>query len=178
MGGHIDAIVHVARLTNGYGQKLVEGVRPEQAARKPRFEGAGAPVVVDTNHPTFVFGHLSLYPARLLALLKLEGSKAAVPEPWTAMFKSGAQCQDDPAGTIYPPFSIVRDHYFSASEVCLAELAKLDDAVLLRPNPEERFAKMFPTVGGMAGFILSAHPMSHFGQVSAWRRCFGMPTAM
>jgi hypothetical protein len=29
----------------------------------------------------------------------------------------------------------------------------------------------------MLGFYLSGHVMSHLGQLSAWRRCLGLPPA-
>ena len=36
---------------------------------------------------------------------------------------------------------------------------------------------MFPTVGAAINFYLTGHVMMHAGQISAWRRCMGMPAA-
>jgi hypothetical protein len=35
----------------------------------------------------------------------------------------------------------------------------------------------WPCIGAAFNFLLSGHVMVHMGQVSAWRRCMGLPAA-
>jgi hypothetical protein len=178
MGQYAEVIVTGARIAREYAAKLLVGIKPEQAARKPRFETDAAPFTVDTNHPTFVFGHLSLYPARILQMAGLDSGDTAAPEEWQALFKAGVQCEDDPTGTIYPTFDDVTTRFLKATDLCLVGIASLDDRTLLRPTPEERYREKFPLAGSAINFMLNNHVMMHMGQVSVWRRCFGLPPAM
>ena len=178
MGHFIDIIVLGARRSRGYSEKLLVGVRPEQAARKPRFETTGAATVVDTNHPSWVYGHLALYPSKAMERLGLDAGEAACPKEWTALFDQASTCVDDEKGTLYPKIDVLSKHYFRATDLALEALAKLDDAALLRETADERMRANFPVVGMAINFLLNNHVMMHMGQVSAWRRCFGMPSAM
>jgi folate-binding protein YgfZ len=67
---------------------------------------------------------------------------------------------------------------FSAQDAACAYVRTLDDAVFARENPNEKVRSRFPTVGTAIAFMLTSHVMMHFGQVSAWRRCYGLPSAM
>jgi hypothetical protein len=40
-----------------------------------------------------------------------------------------------------------------------------------------RSREMFPTLGAVVAFYLGGHVMNHLGQLSAWRRCLGLPPA-
>lgn len=178
MGHFIDIIVAGARRGRGYSEKLLTGIRPEQAARKPRFESTGAATVVDTNHPTWVYGHLALYPAKAMERMGLDAGGATCPNDWTALFDMASTCTDDEKGTIYPKLDVVVKQYFSATDFALEAISKLDDAALLRETPDEKQRAVFPVVGMGVNFLLNNHVMMHMGQVSAWRRCFGLPSAM
>jgi len=178
VGQLIEVILTPARVTRGYMEKLLTGIRPEQAARKPRYETNAATITVDTNHPSFVIGHLGLYPARLLQLAGLDGTSVAAPAEWEPLFKAGVACQDDPNGKIYPAFDSLVAHYFKATDAVFSKLAQVDDAALLMPTPEERYRERFPLAGAALNFMINNHVMVHMGQLSAWRRCFGLPSAM
>jgi len=178
LGTGINTIVNCARRSAFVGEKLLVGIDPKLAARKPRFETVSGPVVIDTNHPTFVFGHVSLYPAKVAAALGLDTSELDAPAAWVELFKAGAPCVDDVAGTLYPSLGDVSSHFLKATEKCLAMIEKLDDSVLLPPPADERFRERFHTIGGTANFLLNNHLAIHLGQVSAWRRCFGLPSAL
>ncbi len=178
MGQYIDMVIGASRRARGYGEKLLVGIKPEQAARKPRFESAGAAHEIDTNHPTFVYGHLALYPARMLRLAGLDAAAATPPAEWEPLLKAGAPCLDDPQGTIYPGLDVVSGAFLKNMEIAYTALAALRDEKLLEPTPDERYREYFPTVGTALTFMMNAHVMVHMGQVSAWRRCFGLPTAM
>jgi len=178
MGQHVDNILTGARRTRMYAEKLIAGIRPEQAARRPRFETAAAAAVIDTNHPTFVYGHLSLYSARILKVAGLDAAGVEAPESWEAIFKAGVPCLDDPTGSIYPQFDVVTAQFFKGVDAAIAGVATLGDDALLRPTPDEKARESFPLTGALIGFLLNNHMMIHMGQVSAWRRCFGLPSAL
>jgi hypothetical protein len=179
MGQAIDQIILAARRGIGYADKLAAGVKPEIFARKPRFRDNGKEVIIDCNHPAFVFGHLALYPARLYGLLGLDPAPVAVPAPWTDLFKAGVECKDDPEGSIYPKKDAIMTAFTNGYSRLFDALAKLDDAVLAQPHPDEQVrAKYFPTLGAALIFMPNNHVMMHAGQISTWRRCFGLPGVM
>jgi hypothetical protein len=178
MGQYLDMMLAGARRARVYTDKLLAGIKPDQAARKPHFETDGTPLMVDTNHPVFVFGHLGLYPARILKFAGLDGSALVAPAGWEELFKAGVPCHDDPEGTIYPKLDAVVAHYLRATDGMLAVLEKTDDKVLLAPTGDEKMRERFPLAGAAMTFMLNNHVMLHLGQVSVWRRCFGLPSAM
>lgn len=174
MGATMDMILKPAQRTLGYAKKLAEGVTPQTAARFPHF---GDKTII-TNHPTFVFGHLSLYPARILGFYGLDASAVAAPAGWAELLKAGVECQDDPKGTIYPAWPVVFEQYVKSYESAIASLAAVNDSALMQPMPDEKVRETFPTLGIATVFMLNNHQMVHMGQVSAWRRCFGLPSAL
>lgn len=168
-------IVPPARLTIGYAELLLKGVQPEWMSR---FAAPGGNIV-RSNHPTFVFGHLSLYSSRMMGLLGKPEGVTAKPEKWDLLFKSGVECVDDPKGTIYPKHDVVVKHFFDGYRAVIEAIATVDDDHFLKPNPiEGRLKEMAPTIGAVMTFMLSGHPMSHLGQLSAWRRAWGLGSAM
>lgn len=178
VGDHIKNLVSAMTTGLGLADLLLAGIRPDQAARLPRFESAAGAVVVNTNHPVFVYGHLALYPAKAAAMLGLPSVGLATPPAWEEVFKAGAPCKDDPAGTIYPAWEQVHLGYKARTAALMVAMESLDDAVLLKPTPDERTRTRFPLIGGAVTFYVTSHVMMHLGQVSAWRRCFGLPSAM
>jgi hypothetical protein len=50
------------QLSVGYAERLLQGVSAAEFARFARVGG----VVVESNHPAFIYGHLSLYAPRVL----------------------------------------------------------------------------------------------------------------
>ncbi len=78
-------------------------LRPQAAAQKqPRHA-----TVIDTNHPAFVYGHLSIYPTRFIAFTGGDPKKAEQPAAFTDLFKAAAPRQDDPDDTIYPKMEVL-----------------------------------------------------------------------
>ena len=179
MGQSIDQIILAARRGLGYAEKLAADIKPDLFARKPRFRDSGKDVLVDCNHPAFVFGHLSLYPARIYGFLALDPAPVAVPPHWADLFKAGVECKDDPEGTIYPKKDAIMNAFSAGYAKLLDVMATLDDAVLAKPNPDENIrAKFFPTLGAALVFMPNNHVMMHAGQISTWRRCVGLPGIM
>jgi DinB superfamily len=178
MGQYLDMMLAGAKRARLYAEKLAVGIKPEQAGRKPHFEAGGAPVMVDTNHPLFIFGHLALYPARIMKFAGLDGAACAAPAGWDDLFKAGVPCHDDPEGKIYPKWDVVLAQYYKGTDLMIAALEKADDKVLTAPTPDEKMRERFPLAGAAITFMLNNHVMMHMGQVSVWRRCFGLPSAM
>jgi hypothetical protein len=168
-------IIPPAKLTVNLAEALLKDVDASKAAR---FASPGG-VVIQANHPVFVYGHLALYPSRMLDLLGHAPGVAAKPAGWDELFKAGVQCQDDPHGKVYPKLSEVTQHYFAGYKLVLGIVAETRDEVFARPNPTGgRSTELFPTIGAAVNFMLNAHPMSHLGQVSTWRRAMGLGSAL
>lgn len=169
-----NTIADALGLTLGYAERLQSGITAERFAR---FAAPGGQTV-ESNHPAFVFGHLSLYPAQIVE--HLEGHAAAIkpPEKFGEVFSKDAQCIDDPEGGVYPAMEQVTAAFFDGYRTALEALRAADDAVLQQPNPlEGRMAELFPTLGSMHAFYVGGHAMMHLGQLSAWRRMEGLPPA-
>jgi hypothetical protein len=176
MGQAIDQIILAGRKGVGYAEKLGSDVKQEIFATKPRFRDAGKEVVIDCNHPAFVFGHLALYPARLMGFLSLDASKVTVPAHWSDILKAGVECKDDPEGTIYPKKDEVMAAFSKGYSALFDAMASLDDSIMSMPHPDEKIrANFFPTNGAAMVFMATSHVLMHAGQISTWRRCFGMP---
>lgn len=164
--------------SRGYAKILVAGIDASIFARKPRFETRSGERVIETNHPAFVFGHLSLYPARLFTVLGADPKNVEAPQAWSDLFKAGTACRDDADGRIYPPMEAITAQFFRGYESCTEVVRGVADEVLARENPNAQARDRFPTIGALVNFYLGGHVMVHLGQVSAWRRCMGLPSAM
>jgi hypothetical protein len=174
----IEGVVCAAARSVDGGRKLLVGIRPERFARLATSGEAGGKSVV-SNHPAFVFGHLSLYPAIVLRTCGMEDEavQADAPAGFARVFGKGAACLDDPEGRKYPPMAEVTGAFFRAFEIGLRELAKLPDTAWDRPNPDAARGGTFTTVGFACVFLLCNHTALHLGQVSAWRRMEGLGPA-
>ncbi|TVQ33849.1 MAG: DinB family protein [Phycisphaeraceae bacterium] len=166
-----DVIMAPARLTLGYGERLLTDIRPDQFARTPNG--------VQTNHPAWVFGHLSVYPDAFILPLIGRPELAAPDESLHPLFGHDSQCRDDPNGEIYPSMKEITARYLSRTDAALTALAEVDDAALLAATPESNpLRERLPTVGSVVNFMLGPHSMMHLGQVSAWRRMMGLGPCM
>ena len=162
-------------ITRSFGESMLKEVDHSKAAR---FATPGGVKVV-SNHPVFVFGHLALYNRRVMAMCNQPEGVAAVPAEWDALFKAGVECKDDADGTLYPPLAVVSKKFFEGFDAAVAAVKAADDKTLLEQNPTEgRSRELFPLKAHAIGFTFGPHPMSHFGQVSAWRRMMGLGSAM
>ena len=158
----------------GYAERMLVGVTPQQFARLAAPGGAR----VESNHAAFVYGHLSLYPPQILAQLGEDPSDIAPPESFPEVFSKDATCQDDPDGSIYPEMQEITETFFSGYRCALDLFRTVDDELLQRPNPlGGGMSERFPVLASMHGFYVGGHLMLHLGQVSAWRRMWGLGPA-
>lgn len=173
MGAFADSIVAASKRSRGMAERLLKDVRADQFARRPVVGG----VTIETNHASFVYGHLALYPAKVAMIIGKDGAPLAAPQGFEELYKNGAPCLDDPSGTIYPPMESVVSAFFKAYDGIFPLVAATPDEAFARENPEPRYREFLPTVGQAAVFLLNNHLMFHLGQISAWRRCHGLPAA-
>jgi len=168
-----NVIADSCRLSLSYAEKLLPGI---EAERFGRFAIVGGQVVV-SNHPAFVLGHLSLYPARILRQLGTDKGTVDVPTGFEAVFSKDAHCEDDPDGSIYPPKDEIVEAFLKGYRTVIERLREIDEATLQGENPNEAMRGRFPTLGSMHAFYCGGHLMVHLGQLSAWRRMEGLGSA-
>jgi hypothetical protein len=173
MGAFADAVLAASKRSRLYADRLLGGVTREQFARKPVVGG----VTIDTNHPAFVYGHLAIYPFKVAMILGRDPAPLATPPSYDDLFKNGAPCLDDPSGTIYPAMDEVVKAYARTHDVIFDMIAGIPDKDFEGVNQEPRYREYFPTAGQGVIFLLNNHVAMHLGQISAWRRCVGLPPA-
>ncbi|NDC63111.1 MAG: DinB family protein [Planctomycetia bacterium] len=160
------------QLSLGYAERLLEGVGPGEFARFARVGG----VVVESNHPAFIYGHLSLYAPRVL--WQIDHPAPAKPDLFDLAFSKDATCVDDPDGCRYPPMQEIVDYFREGHRMLVGALRSTPDAVFEKPNPAAGpMAERFPTLGSVQVFYCGGHMMMHLGQMSAWRRMQGLGPA-
>lgn len=162
-------LVPLARFSLSYADLLLKDVRATDFAKKPKG--------IDTNHGAFVYGHLANYPDRLCELVG-QPHHAKPDQKFVDLFAAGKPCLDDADGTIYPAMEVIVSRFKSRHEAVLSVLAETPDEVFGRANPNERMKERFPTIAIACNFLVSGHMMLHLGQMSAWRRCMGLASAM
>ena len=165
-----NTIADSLQLCLSYGELLLKDVTPEMFGRFPT--AAGKPI--ETNHPAFIYGHLSLYAHVIMG--DLGKSMDAAPAGFEENFSKDCTCQDDPDGNL-PDMETVTGHFFSAWKEVMEVLRATEDEVFQKPNPSERMVSRFPTLGSVQNFYASGHNMMHLGQMSAWRRMAGLGSA-
>ncbi|RMF39461.1 MAG: DinB family protein [Planctomycetota bacterium] len=157
-----------------YAQRLLADIPPERFARLAVPGG----VLIQSNHPAFILGHLSLYPAKVLQLLGQDASDVLPPAEFERLFSRDATCVDDPDGSIYPPQSAIVERFNTGYARAIEAIRGAPDEQLYAPNPVDTpMRQVCPTLGGLLAFYLTGHVMVHLGQLSAWRRMEGLPPA-
>ncbi|WP_146458623.1 DinB family protein [Rubripirellula tenax] len=156
-----------------YAERLIVGIESNDFASFARVGDR----VIESNHPAFICGHLSIYPANILQNLDVDAGQIAPTDEFSRLFSHEAKCVDGRNGDVYPAMDKITDAFFAAYKVATAAIESTDDEVFLRENPNERMRTMFPTIGAMHAFYVGGHFMMHMGQWSAWRRVMGMPAA-
>ena len=167
-----NVIADSLQLSLGYGERLLKDV---PAARFPRFAMVGGQIV-ESNHPAFIYGHLSLYAPRILRLIG--HPSPGVPDDFERVFSKDAKCIDDADGDLYPTMDEIVAFFTEGYRMVTGALRSTHDDVFDQPNPAEgRMRELFPTIGSAQGFYCGGHMMMHLGQMSAWRRMEGLGAA-
>lgn len=166
-------IADSAKISLAYAQRMRAGISPAQFGRFATVGGA----IVTSNHPAFIYGHLSLYSSRIVEQLGGDASSIKPTERYMERFSHTATCVDDPDGTIYPPMEEIVERVITGQQAAINALLNADDEVFLVPNVNEAMRAKFATNGSMHAFYVGGHFMIHMGQVSAWRRMMGLGPA-
>ncbi|MEO1616090.1 MAG: DinB family protein [Planctomycetota bacterium] len=161
------------RLGLGYADRLLTEITAEQFGQ---FAAVGDQTI-ESNHPAFIFGHLSIYPCRVVADLGVDATSITPSDEFLRLFNKDATCQNDLDGSIYPGKDEIVAAFRAAHEQAIAALESAEDAVFQTPNANEVMRAKFPTTGAMHAFYLGGHFMVHMGQLSAWRRMMGLGAA-
>jgi hypothetical protein len=175
MGNVGSTLALMAKPMLGLGEALLKDIKPADFGRQPLSAGG---TVIATNHPAFVYGHLSLYSARILEFVGRDPAPIAPTQAYTDLFSHGKECLNDPDGKIYPAMEELIAKFRTSHELALKVIPEIDDAIFAKDLPHEGMRARFPTIGAACGFLLCSHTMLHLGQVSAWRRCMGLGSAM
>jgi hypothetical protein len=162
-----------AQLSVGYAERLLKDVSADQFAR---FASPGGETI-ESNHPCFILGHLSLYAPRVVADLGIDASSIEPSEDFVRLFNKDAKCVDDPDGSIYPAMEEVVSAFRKGHEMAINALGDAEDQAFQKTNPNEAMREKFPTMGAMHAFYLGGHIMVHMGQFSAWRRAMRLGPA-
>jgi len=165
-----NTIADSLQLVLKYAEVLLKDVQPESFGRFATSDGKS----VESNHPAFIYGHLTLYARTILK--ELGHSPESLPAAFEENFAKGCVCQDDVDGNL-PEMKIITDHFFDSWNEAMKALREADDGTLQQPNPNENMAKRFPTLGSGHNFYAGGHNMMHMGQMSAWRRMMGLGPA-
>lgn len=173
----MSSIAELATLSSkpirAYAERLLQGINPSDFAKKPECGGR----IIDTNHPAFVYGHLSLYPWRISKLLDLNLTEFEPTPDYFELFSMNAKCTHDPEGKIYPPMKFITEFFFNGFDKVLEVMPQVPDEKLTAVSDDERSKARFPIVGSFIIYLLTAHPNGHLGQVSVWRRCMDLGPA-
>ena len=174
MSNSSSMVADAALMGPRYAKRLLQGIPANRFARLASVGGQQ----IQANHPAFILGHLSLYPAQVLEHLDLEPLPAKVPEKYDALFSKDATCQDDPQGSIYPAPDEITTLFDSGYAAAIEAIRQATEEQLSAPNPVDTpMRKVCPTLGGLLTFYMTGHVMTHLGQLSTWRRMEGMPPA-
>jgi hypothetical protein len=166
-------IADSARVGLGYAERFLTGVTADKFAR---LASVGGQTVI-SNHPAFIYGHLSLYPCRIVADLGMDAASIVPSDAFLQRFDHTAECVDDPTGAIYPSMDEITERFFTSHRLAIDALQSADDSLFTATNSNEAMRAKFATTGSMHGFYLGGHVMMHMGQMSAWRRMIGLGKA-
>jgi uncharacterized damage-inducible protein DinB len=165
----LEKIIRQCEFNFAYAEKLVEDIGEDQMAIKP---AAGL-----DNHPAFTLGHLATAYANLMNNLTGE---FILPAKWKELFLRkgpGDPALPEADKSLYPSKAELLAELKSQQDRLVAHLRKMD-AEKFSENFEWRFAKFFPTYGDRILFLCVNHAAMHLGQLAAWRRAMGFPSAL
>jgi hypothetical protein len=130
----------------------------------------GQPVPGATlNHPAWILSHLNVYAPIAAALAR--GDSFA--DPIDHRYGQKSTVRNDPAE--YLPRAELLAQFERHHDEAERAIATADEAVLMQPNPLERWRAMHPRRLDMLVTLTVKHESMHLGQLSAWRRAMNLP---
>jgi hypothetical protein len=141
----------------------------EQVADVPAADMVAQPHGM-TNHPAWVVGHLT-HSCELLG--EVIGLPRWLPQGFAERFGTGSVPVADV--TRYGSKDAALAMLGDAQSRLAGAVARLDDARLDQPFPDEAYRDAFPTVRHALTQVMVGHAAHHVGQVSVWRKMMGLP---
>lgn len=129
------------------------------------------------NHPAFTLGHLISGAA--LTVKYLGGTYDLDPE-WEELFKRkgpGDSRLPEPDSSRYPSKAELLKELTRQHEQVESLIRDLDETKFDEPTTW-RFNSYMPTLGDLIYFMCVTHESMHLGQLAAWRRAMGLPSAL
>jgi len=129
------------------------------------------------NHPAFTLGHLISGCAVLAEDLD---AKFEMPENWKELFLRkgpGDSRKPEPDKNKYPSKQLLLNELEDQHEK-IKELLNGINENELNKQFEWRFGQYMPTLLDIIVFMCINHEAMHLGQLAAWRRAVGLPSAL
>jgi uncharacterized damage-inducible protein DinB len=152
-----------------YAKKSVEDIPEAQMAVKP---SAGL-----DNHPAFTLGHLATAYANLMNNLTGEYILADGFKEIFLRSGPGDPALPNPDAAAYPSKEKMLAEMDHQHQRLINYLLRMDEKKL-KENFEWRFSSFFPTYLDRIMFLCVNHYAMHLGQLAAWRRAMGFPSAL
>lgn len=165
----IEEVIRQCRFNYTYSCQLVEDLSEEQMTIKP---SAGL-----DNHPAFTLGHIVTGYANLYNNLTGE---FILPEGWKEIFLRtgpGDPALPNPDAAAYPSKADLLAELKTQMDRVTSFIATLPEEKL-NASFEWRFSAYLPTYRDRIVFLCINHAAMHLGQLAAWRRALGLPSAL
>lgn len=126
-----------------------------------------------TNHAAWILGHLAIATDSAARLL---GERPACPAEWRTLFGPGSVVVADRHA--YPTKAELLAAIEAGQARVAAAAATVGEDRLSRPHGLPILKEELPTVGDLLAHLMTTHPATHLGQLSAWRRMLGLPSVL
>lgn len=129
------------------------------------------------NHPAFTLGHLASGAAMTAKYL---GGAYEFSQEWESLFKRngpGDPTLPNPDTSKYPAKKELLKALTTQHQRVENLILDLCEQQFLEPA-KWRFKQYFPTLGDLLFFMCITHESMHLGQLAAWRRALGLPSAL
>lgn len=147
-----------------YARLLVGDVPDDEFVDQP-IEGVA--------HPAWILGHLAIASDYALTLL---GVPAGCPPTWRPLFWPGSSVQSD--REVYPSKETLLTAVEAGFRRTVEAVGTASPEMLAQPQVGPFYLEDFPTVGDLVAHLMTTHPSLHLGQLAAWRRMKGLPSAL
>ncbi len=175
MGQYGTMIQEISKMPFAYAHGLLDDLDAQRFARTTA--PGGTPI--NANHPAWQVGHLAIYPSLVAGFCDLSIDVTSNTDAEMKLFEKGADCCDDADGSIYPAMSAINSKFFDGyGKLVSAAAAASDEHLMMAHTGSEPMREKFSTRASLIGFMVVGHVMMHMGQISYWRRCEGMGSAM
>ena len=157
----------IAEVINSYDicldlvRRMVVDLTDEEMVSLPK----GAP-----THPAWIVGHLACSAERVGREIGLD---SWLTEYWCKRFAPGAAPRVDRSA--YPPKTELMNALDESQERVCRALWKMGPEQFGAPYGNARQRVSFPTLGHAVVYLLTIHPATHAGQLTAWRQAMGLP---